>query len=186
MLREPLIFVPASYLCSFQNIHLHFLLIFMKLNHSVLFLTLVLVTSLFSCQKETITPSSEEYVVYESVIPADRAANTATINWSSTAAVDARFEVVDPATNAVLYSYGWINFTTGSNTANYTVASGSTVRLRIKARRAAGAPVSTLNYTFSSSCTIVGCGCGSATINAPAGTAWNVIPGNSLITGACL
>lgn len=158
----------------------------MKLNHSVLFLTIVLVTSLFSCQKETITPSSEEYVVYESVIPADRAANTATVNWSSTAAVDARFEVVDPVTNAVLYSYGWINFTSASNTANYTVASGSTVKLRIKARRGAGAPVSTLSYTFSSSCSIVCCNTGTMTVNAPAGTSFLAIPGNALTTGACL
>lgn len=158
----------------------------MKNIHSVLFVAF-LAFSFFSCQKETINPSSEELIVYESgPIVVDRGANTATITWSSTAAVDARFEVLNAATGVPLYGYGWINFTGASNTANYTISTGSTVKLRIKARRASGAPASTLTYSFSSTCTISGCGCGTATINAPAGTAWTSIPGNSITTGACL
>lgn len=159
----------------------------MKFNQSVLILT-VLSLSIFSCEKETTNPVSEEFVVYESnAIVAERAANTATINWSSTGLVDARFEVVDAATNAVLYAYGWIYFTSGSKTANYTVPTGSTVLLRIKARRAVGAPVSTLSYTFTSTCSVPGCcNSGNFTVNAPAGTSWFSIPGNGLYTGACL
>lgn len=186
MLREPLIFVPASYLCSFQNIHLHFLLIFMKLNHSVLFLTLVLVTSLFSCQKETITPSSEEYVVYESLVPADRAANTATVSWSTTDFVDARFEVVDPTSGAVLYSYGWIYFKSGTNTANYTVTTGNSVLLRVKARKAVGAANSSLYASFTSSCALAGCACVSFNVTAAPGTPWAAANSGAFTSGACL
>lgn len=143
--------------------------------------------SMYSCKKETISPSSEEGVVYEHTFMAtERNSNTASITWTSTAAVDARFEVEDVATGTVLYSYGWINFTSATQTATYTVTTGNTVRLRIKARKVNNATSPVLNYTFSSTCTITGSGSGSLNVTAPAGWAWGSNPGNALTTGGCL
>ena len=100
--------------------------------------------------------------------------------------MDARFEIEEVSTGTILYSYGWIYSNSGSQTGNYTVPTGNTVKLRIKARKATGAANSTLSYTFGSTCTITGCGCGSFGVTAPAGTAWNFILGNAFTTGGCL
>lgn len=160
----------------------------MKNNHFVLSLAFVAASIfVYSCQKETVNPIAEEYVVYEQTFTAtERAANTANISWTSTGIVDARFEVEDAATGTILYAYGWIYSNSGAQTANYTVTTGNTVKLRIKARKATGAGASTLTYAYTSSCSLTFPFGGNYNVTAPAGTAWSIIPANVKPTGACL
>ncbi len=152
----------------------------------------VLAISIYACQKDTTIPSvqSEEVVLYETTFTAsDRLANTAAISWSTTGGpADVRFEIDDVTAGTLIYSYGWIGgYTSGSNTGNYSVTTGNTVRLRVKGRRPAGTTATpTLSYSFSSTCAIGGCGCGSFPVNQNNSIPWASILGANFLTGACL
>jgi hypothetical protein len=163
----------------------------MKNNHFVLSLAFLAASiSMFSCQKEAIVnPASEEYVVYEQTfVASERAANTASINWTADPGkfADVRFEVENTATNTVIYSYGWGYFNSASHTANYTIASGTPVRLRIKARKSVAGANFNINFSFSSTCPVLFPFGGTYNVTAPPGTAFSIIPHSAITTLGCL
>ncbi len=158
----------------------------MKPKHSI-FLFAFLAISLFSCQKETITTtpvSSEGLITYESgPIVVDRGANSVTLNWSSTALTDVRFEIIDAVTNIPVYGYVWIYFNSVSgHVANFTVTTGRSVIVRIKARQNSGVAAN-VTYNFTGTCASSGSSGGLSA--APGWVAWGSNPGNSYTTGTC-